>query len=70
MKYFYSGAFFFSSEGFEIEVKLGYFAFAPQPIKQWIKVFLNGCITLAGSHSLFLSPYYLLYANLVNGHSR
>jgi len=59
----------FSSESFEIEVKPGYFAFASQPIKQWIKILLNGCITLAGSYSLFLSPYYLLYANLVNGHS-
>ncbi len=57
----------FASEGFKVEIFPGFYAFTSQPIKNWIKGVLNVFILLSGKHGLFYSPYYLLYARLVNG---
>ena len=53
----------FASEGFKVQVKSGYYAFAPHPLVNAIKSALNLGISGLGGNILTFSPYYVIYAN-------
>lgn len=52
--------------GFEVKILPGYYSTHGSLLKRGFKIILNTMIYLLGRKSLFISPYYVVYANRLN----
>jgi hypothetical protein len=51
------------NEGFSVEIMAGRYSTCGSLLKKSVKVFLNSMIQLLGRRGMFISPYYVVYAD-------
>jgi 2-polyprenyl-3-methyl-5-hydroxy-6-metoxy-1,4-benzoquinol methylase len=52
----------FQQEGFEVQIRSGYYAFSQRPLKQIVGYVLNSMISLFQTKGVILAPSYMVYA--------
>jgi hypothetical protein len=58
----------FQEEGFEVSIKSGFYAYTANKVQCYIKYLLNLLINLLHQKHLWISSYYVLYAEILNSH--